>query len=384
MKTNSIKQGGHKIAIMITRSNVGGAQIHIKDIALGLKSYGNQVFIIVGELGEFTTLLDELNLDYHYIPELQRSINIVKDIKAYFSIKKYLKNIKPDLLSTHSSKAGMLGRIVARQLSIPATFTAHGWSFTDGVSPIKKIIYKTLERLASHLPGKIITVSKFDYQLAIKYKICPKEKLVAIQNGMPDIAPELYANPSTQPPKIVMVARFCEQKDHMSLIHALSHISSTHWELEFIGDGDSRALQAKINYLSLKQQIKISGYQSNINEILSTSQIVVLSSHWEGLPLTIIEAMRAGLPVIASDVGGVSEAVIDGKTGYLTHSVDELATRLELLITNPILRQQLGSQARIAYQNNLTLKQQLNKTFDVYDQVMTDHTAKPHSKPSIA
>ncbi|HIQ07371.1 MAG TPA: glycosyltransferase, partial [Thiotrichaceae bacterium] len=206
-----------------------------------------------------------------------------------------------------------------------------------------------------------------------KYKICPDNKLTAITNGMPEITPEYFADPSKQPPLIVMVARFCEQKDHHTLLQALAPLSNLDWHLKLIGDGDSQTIKKEIKHLKLSDKITLSGYQSNIDEILSTSQIFVLSSLWEGLPLSIIEAMRAGLPVIATDIGGVSEAIIHGKTGYLVNSIETLSTRLKQLITDPKHRLILGKSSQKHYRQNLSLKNQLEKTFSVYDDLLSKY-----------
>lgn len=187
---------------------------------------------------------------------------------------------------------------------------------------------------------------------------------------MPEIPSTLYAQPQIAPPKIVMIARFCEQKDHLSLILALNKISHLNWELDLIGDGDSQLIAAKIEELKLSHKVNILGYRSNVNEILSASQIFVLISHWEGLPLSIIEAMRAGLPIIASDVGGVSEVIINTQTGYLVKSIEDISYRLQQLIINPALRTTLGVQAQKYYKKNLSLKNQLDKTFMVYNEMI--------------
>src|SRR5690606_16927932 len=131
-----------------------------------------------------------------------------QDCLALTEIRRHLISLRPDLVSTHSSKAGWLGRLVSRLLKIPVIFTAHGWAFTDGVPGFEQRVYVNAERLTAPLADKIITVSEFDRQLALKYRVGRPESIVTVHNGMPDIEPEFYAVPDKSPPRIMMVARF--------------------------------------------------------------------------------------------------------------------------------------------------------------------------------
>ncbi len=364
-----IESGNVNIVIIITKGDIGGAQIHVKDIAVALQNLGNKVTVVVGEEAEFTEMLSSLNIPYRVLNYLARQINPVKDFKAFKEIRELLREIQPDLVNLHSSKAGILGRIAVYLDNIPSTFTVHGWAFTDGVSVRKQKIYKTIEKIGALFPTHLIAVSKFDRKIGIAQNVCNAKKITAIQNGMPDIDHELMANPSNEPPKLIMVARFAQQKDHKTLIEALAELSDLPWELNLIG-GDGGLLadaKAAIKDFNLGEKVHILGYRNDIDKLMADSQIFVLSSNWEGFPLTIIEAMRAKLPVIASNVGGVNEAVINGETGYVTNSKDELITALETLITDPLKRQQMGDQARDNYEKYFTIDTQLENTFQLYN-----------------
>lgn len=368
-----IESGNLNIVIMITKGDIGGAQIHVKDLAVSLQSMGNTVTVIVGEKDTFTAMLDGLNIQYHVVESLIREINPITDFKAFREIRSYLKELKPDLLSLHSSKAGIIGRLIAAIDKIPSTFTAHGWAFTDGVSPKKQFIYKTIERITALLPTSIIAVSKYDRGIAIKHKVCKPENIIAIQNGMPDIDPKLFANPSQTPPRLIMVARFKAPKDQKALVTALAELKDLPWELILIGEGETQAeTTVEIEHQQLQDKVKMLGYRNDIDELMASSQIFILISHYEGFPLTILEAMRAGLPVIASDVGGVSETIIDGETGYLVNSHNDLVDRLKLLINDTEKRGQIGQQARDSYQKNFTLEIQLKNTYRVYNNLLAE------------
>ncbi len=374
----NIELGNVDIVIMITKGDIGGAQIHVKDLAVSLQELGNKVTVFVGEKDIFTEMLEELNIHYVIIENLVREINPIKDFKAFRDIRSHLRVIKPDLVSLHSSKVGILGRILVTLDKMPATFTAHGWAFTDGVDPKKQFIYKTIERLTALLPTRIIAVSKYDYGIALKHNVCKQRKITAIQNGMPDISPDLFADPSLSPPRIIMVARFKSPKDHEALVQALYELKELPWELMLVGgDGGTQAtVEAKIAELGLQEKINIMGYRSDIDKLIASSQLFVVISRWEGFPLSILEAMRAKLPVIASNVGGVGEMVIDGETGYLANNHNELVAQLKRLINDSEQRVQIGEQARESHQKNFTLKVQLEKTFKIYNELLVEYNLK--------
>ena len=370
-----IELGNVNIVIIITKGDIGGAQIHVKDLAVSLQNLGNMVTVLVGEKDTFTQMLDGLNIQYRVVESLVREINPITDFKAFREIRAHLEDLKPDLLSLHSSKAGILGRIIAAIDKIPSTFTAHGWAFTDGVSPKKQFIYKIIERITALLPTRLIAVSHYDCGIALKHKVCKPEKITAIQNGMPDIAPELFADASQSPPRLIMVARFKAPKDHKALVQALGELKELPWELLLVGEGETQAEVAKeIQQLDLDDKVKLLGHRDDVDKLLARSQVFILISHWEGFPLTILEAMRAKLPVIASNVGGVGETIIDGETGYLVNSQDELVERLRILITNPDKRIEIGNQGRSSYKNNFTLEVQLEKTFNIYNELLLTNT----------
>lgn len=368
-----IESGNINIVIIITKGDIGGAQIHVKDMAVALQALGNTVTVVIGEKREFAALLESLGIRYHIIENLVREINPVKDFKALKDIRGLLADIKPDLVSIHSSKAGILGRVATAIDHIPATFTAHGWAFTDGVSAKKQLIYKTIEKITSYLPARIITVSHYDFSIALKHNICKPEKLSVIQNGMPDIDPSLFADPSQSPPQLIMVARFQQPKDHQTLIEALHPLKHLSWQLSLVGDGEKflqDACKETIARLGLQEKIQLLGYRNDIDKLMANSHIFLLISNWEGFPLSILEAMRAKLPVIASRVGGVVETIRNGENGYLINDKNELTQRLKELITSSKKRTELGEQARKDYLDNFTLEIQFKKTVAVYNELL--------------
>jgi glycosyltransferase involved in cell wall biosynthesis len=177
-----------------------------------------------------------------------------------------------------------------------------------------------------------------------------------------------------------MVGRFVDQKDHSLLLRAFARIQSPA-RLRFAGDGPLRhALESEVSQLGLRDRVEFLGPRLDIAQLLAQSHVFALATKWEGFPLSILEAMRAGLPVIASNAGGVSEAVSDGQTGYVVEpgDVESFRERLEALAGNPVLRQKLGDAGRQRYQADFTVEPMLQKLLTVYQMavlgIRTPHT----------
>lgn len=363
----------YKILYIITLGILGGAQTHIRHLAMHLKDRF-EVHVAIGVKGPLWEQLEELGVYVHHIPNLMREISVIDDLKAVFQTVALLKKIHPDIISTHSSKAGIIGRIAARICSIPVIFTAHGWAFTDGVPERQRKKYILAERLASHLAKKVICVSQHDRDIALENGVGEPQQLVAINNGMP-VMPELpLASPEkNNPVRLIMVARFSEQKDHQLLLNALSRIKNKNYQVDLIGDGplinDCSELAKN---LGLEEKVNFLGERTDVPKLLTRYQAFLLVSKWEGFPRSIIEAMRAGLPVLVSNVGGSNEAVIDGVTGYLVPRGDLslLVERLEVLITDNNLRARMGQKGNERFKKLFTFDYMLDKTVQVYMQAL--------------
>ncbi|MCL1818294.1 MAG: glycosyltransferase, partial [Spirochaetaceae bacterium] len=183
----------------------------------------------------------------------------------------------------------------------------------------------------------------------------------------PPAAPE-------KPVRLVMVARFQKQKDHPTLLAALAEIKDAPWRLELIGDGpEMEKIQNRAEELGLAGRIEFSGQRRDIPERLKEADVFVLASQWEGFPRSILEAMRAGLPVIAADVGGCRESVMEGGTGHLVPKEDAGALRekLEELIYGEEKRQSMGKAGRARYEEEFTFEAMYAKTRAVYETVLS-------------
>jgi glycosyltransferase involved in cell wall biosynthesis len=363
-----------RVAFVNTRSDaVGGSQVHVRDLAHALRRMGHDVMAFVGGDGPVLQFLADKGVPYVSLRHLVHEIRPPSDARALREACAALHAFGPDVISTHTSKAGVVGRVAAKALGVPSIFTAHGWNFTDGIEDCNRGFRVGMERTCARLSARIITVSEADRQLALRHRVAAPAKVQTIHNGMPDVSRALRADPATQPPRIVMVARFEPQKDHRTFLEAMSGLAHLPWEVEFIGGGplldEMRQLAAR---LGIVDRIDFAGARNDVPERLARAQVFALVSNWEGLPRSIIEAMRAGLPVIASDVGGTREMVVTGETGFLVPRGDVRGLRdhLATLLTRPGLRSRLGRRGRERYEEQFTFEAMLRRTLRVYEEVV--------------
>lgn len=363
------------IVYIITRSDVlGGASVHLLDLAKGMINQGHQVHILVGGEGAFTEELKKNNINFSSLKHLKREIALTHDVLGFWEVKKYLKQLKPDVVHCHSSKAGLLGRLAAKSLNLPVVFTAHGWAFTEGISPKKQKVYAKIEKFLINFSDHIITVSEFDRIYGFNFGVGSPDKVTTVHNGIPvQDSQTKKVKQGDQPCKVIMVARFDDQKDQMTLIQALGLLKDKNWVMEFIGSGPTlERCKQEANKLGLENKIKFLGQQRNVKDFLNNSDIFVLSTNYEGFPLTILEAMRAKLPVIATNVGGNNESIMGEKTGFLTkkNDVQDLSRALSTLIDDKNLAVEMGKQGYERFMTEFTHDLMLKKILKIYTEVV--------------
>ena len=359
-----------RILYLITRSDLGGAQVHLLDLLRRLPPT-IRPGVGVGQDGYFAEEVRNLGIPCRVVPQLVQPIAPVSDLRALVGLVNLMRELKPDLVHAHTSKAGILGRLAARIAGIPSVFTAHTWCFVEGTSWKWKAAGVPSERLAARFCSAIINVSHANRNLALRYRISDRQHHVVIHNGIAD-TPHRAKPHHSAIPTVVMVARFCAQKDHSLLLSAVSEIK-TPVRIVLVGDGPTRpAIEEESIRLGLRDRVEFLGERQDVAKILATSDVFALPTNWEGFPLSILEAMRAGLPVVASDVGGVSEAVVDGETGFHVPRGDVAAfrERLDWLLRRPSIRQQMGSAGRRRYEAEFTLDAMTHGTLAVYRSVV--------------
>lgn len=372
-----------RILYVITKSEIGGAQTHLMEVVRYMHRAGHDVSVVSGTTGWLTNELAAIDVNYEILPDMVREINPAKDIKTINSICHILEDKHPDIIHCHSSKAGIVGRIAGAIKNIPAVFTAHGWAFTSGVSPAKRIIYAAIEHIMLGITKRVICVSEFDRQLAKRFFLHNYNRIVTVHNGIVDktFNTDIVSEHSL-PLNLASVARFSHQKNNMELIRAVEQINklcSCSLQLNMVGDGPLLSeAQAYVTSHHLENDVHFLGRRTDVDDILNQNDIFCLISNYEGLPISIIEAMRAGMPIIASDVGGVNELVQDDVNGFLIPrgNISELVEKLKYILDHKELIKYMGKASRKIYEEEYTADKMNKKIFSVYNEVIAVHKKK--------
>jgi len=363
-----------RVAYVITRADdIGGAQIHVRDLSKALALRGHEPVVISGAMGPLSDQLQQAGVPYRQLPHLVWRLHALDDPRAFLELRRALQDIGPDLVSAHSSKAGILARLACRSLDLPVIYTAHGWSFGPTRSFAERVFHRTAERLAAPLSDRIITVCEADRRLAIQEHVFRPDRSITIHNGVPDLGADCLAKPVVNPPRLVMVARFAPPKDHATLLEALRDLKQQDWTLDLVGTGPTELLAREmVNEFGLAERVRFLGYRPDVPEVLARAQAFILSSTSEGFPRSILEAMRAGLPVVAPHVGGIRESVYTGRNGFVVPVGDSAALRdrLSELIQNPQLRKQMGRNSRQLYVEEFTFERMMRRTLKLYEEVL--------------
>ncbi|OTA73503.1 hypothetical protein BHL79_08405, partial [Limosilactobacillus reuteri] len=340
-----------KILYCITSSSWGGAQLHVLELCADQLARGNEVTFIVGNKGPLLDKVKQLKgVKVILLPSLVREISPTNDIKAIVELRKIIRSESPDIVHLHSSKAGVIGRIAAIGLRkrVKVIFTVHGWAFTDGVSStLKKHLYRKIEKSVARFTDLFICVSNYDAKIGIRDGVLNnKSNVVVIHNGSP-LPQQNEVNYSIHSPiRLVMIARFSHQKDQKTLINAVAKLPKSDYRLTFVGDGETLNTNKKIvSNLNLNKNIKFVGFKDDVSKELIENDVYILSTHYEGLPISIIEAMSYGLPILATDVGGNSEMVINNINGFLFSSEEQLVDKLKYIIKNKNLIKKWGQES---------------------------------------
>ncbi len=363
-----------KIAYIITRADsVGGASIHVRDVARAMLARGHQPLVLLGGEGPVADQMAGCGVPFQSLRFLRREIHPLRDWRAVGEVARALREFRPDLVSTHTAKAGWVGRAACARLGLPAVYTPHGWVIGSRISAASGLLFTAAERVAARWCRAIICVCGYEKQLALEKGVAPAERLHVVPNGVRDIPAEQHAEPGRTPVRVCSVARLEAPKDPAILLRALASLPNRDWELDLVGDGPLEANMRRLaGSLGIAGQVNFLGYREDPAEVLAGSQLFVLSSRSEALPRSILEAMRAGLPVIASDVGGVCEAVEPGATGLLVPAGDVPAAgrALSELLGSAGLRQRLGAAGRQRFEATFRLERMIENTEDVYATVL--------------
>jgi glycosyltransferase involved in cell wall biosynthesis len=322
------------------------------------------------------------------IPELVRSIAPATDLRCYRRLCGLLRQLQPQIVHTHSSKAGILGRAAAAKVGIPCVHTIHGASFHYGQSPPAYRAYIAAEKWAARRTAHFISVADEMTDVYVKAGIASREQFTTIYSGF-DVEPFLSPPRPREdvrrelgfaPDDVVIgkIARLFPLKGHEFVVRAARQVLDRYPAARFllVGDGILRAsIERSLNELGLRDRFTFTGLipPTEIPGLIHAMDIVVHTSQWEGLARVLPQGLIAGKPVVSYDVGGAREVVIAGETGYLLprDSVDELAAALGELIDDPNLRQRLGTTGRERFTDRFRHQTMTKAIRGVYEQVLS-------------
>jgi glycosyltransferase involved in cell wall biosynthesis len=275
---------------------------------------------------------------------VRRELHPVHDPLGLLELGALMRRERPDLVHANSSKAGVLGRLAAALAGVPVRiFTAHGWAF-NASSGATSTLYRWADRMMAPLTSVTICVSERDREAGIAARTCRAGRTVVMPSAVDAGPPPPPRERRT--PVVVTVARLAEPKDPLTLVRALAAVRGPAFTARLVGDGPERpAVEAEIRAAGLLEQVELTGERRDVPQLLEHADVFVLSSRSEGAPLSVLEAMAAGLPVVATAVGGVPELVDDGTTGLLVPPGDApaLAAALERLLGDAALRARMGA-----------------------------------------
>jgi glycosyltransferase involved in cell wall biosynthesis/uncharacterized membrane protein len=334
-----------RLLLLITLAETGGAQSYI---ALLLPAVAKQFDVTVAAHGPGPLREAAGAAGVRYVPveHLRRGINPFRDALGLVELVRLCRRERPEILHANSSKAGFLGRIAGALAGVPIRiFTAHGWAFA-AYRGLPGRLYLWADRFVRPLTTQVICVARYERELGIRARTCVPERSVVVHNAV-DVGSFAAACETNERPRIASVGRFAYPKDYETLVEALGRID-VDYRASFVGEGPDRAAVAADVRRRLAGRVELLGARRDVPELLAAADLFVLSSRSEGLPISVLEAMAAGLPVVATNVGGVSELVVDGETGFLVPPADPraLAEALERLLRDPELRHRFGAAAR--------------------------------------
>jgi glycosyltransferase involved in cell wall biosynthesis len=344
-----------KVMQIIARMNVGGPAVLVADLVRNLDIQRFSTALVTGYCDENESdYLDKVAQDVFAIrvPGLGRSVSPLKDLTAFFLLIKEIRIFKPDVIHTHTAKAGVLGRIaglIARPQA-KRIHTFHGHLLHGYFSPGKTRLVIGLEKVLGLITHRFIAIGNVVKNDLVQAEIARDSKFEVIYPGLQDLdsypKPDARSTLGLDPRKkyLVFVGRLTSIKRPERLIDLARFLKNKHPETWLLIAGAGELLD-ELSAQAEKEELPVTflGWRNDIGMILSASDIVVLCSDNEGIPLTLIQASQAGLPIVSTDVGSVSDIVISGTTGLLTEvSSKGLIEGVSKLLDDPALCERFG------------------------------------------
>jgi glycosyltransferase involved in cell wall biosynthesis len=356
-----------RVLRVIARLNVGGPALHVTYLARGLAERGYETTLVAGDIarGEesMAFVAEQAGVEVVPLPGLSRELSPVHDALAAWRLARLIRRVRPDVVHTHTAKAGAVGRAAAllagRRPVVVHTF--HGHVLRGYFGTLGTLAFRAIETVLARATDRLVAVSPEVRDELVGLGVAPASKFSVVRLGIelePRVAfdgdaAEVRRRHGIGTERFVVgwFGRMTAVKRTDDLLSVLAALRERGIDalLLFVGDGDDRErLEERAHELGLAQACLFLGYQEDVAPWYAICDAVVLTSASEGTPVTIIEALAAGRPVVATDVGGVPDVVDEGETGFLVAAGDThaMAERLELLARDPARRAQMGREGR--------------------------------------
>jgi glycosyltransferase involved in cell wall biosynthesis len=355
-----------RVLLVATRLTIGGDTNVILDIASYLKNHPHfEVHLAAGPVPpqevDLTYLANERGIPLVKVPSMATDISPWQNFRSVLELYTHMRQGKYDVVHTNNAVAGVVGRIAAALARVPVIIHhVHGWGLQDDMSKMKRSLYVGLERFCATLSSRVIAVSKPNIEKGLANHICKEDKFALIYYGIPlekfkqqvdkqAVCSELGLDPECK--IVAQIGRLDKQKNPLDFIRAAAMVVEKYPKAQFVfvGDGVLRPeCESFIKELNLTKKVFLLGYRNDIHRIYPILTLTALSSLWEGLPVVFQESMIASKPIVANDVDGARDVIIDGKTGYLVtpHQPQEMADRILTLLNDEKLCDQMGVTAK--------------------------------------
>ncbi len=396
LATLNTERSTKKVLHVITRMIIGGAEwntfyslkLHDRNRYEPLLACGPET----GPEGSLIEATKEIGVPVYIISDLIREISLKSDLKALVQLVRLYRNLQVDIVHTHTSKAGILGRLAGRLAKVPVVIhTVHGFAFTAPIPKWQKKLYIALEKMAGRWCDALIFLSKPLMAEAGRLGIGDPKTYALIPSGIDVKAFRNEANNGNREamlklmgltnhiPIIGTVSRLVKDKGLEMLLEAAAKLKARGFDFHivWVGDGPIRPeLEALAKQLGVADRLLITGMCTNVPAWVSCFDLFVLPTLWEGMGRVFLEAQAAGVPVIGTKVGGVPDVVKDGITGILVppNDINALVEAMELLLTKPELRKQMGYAAsQFANNEQFQVDFMVRKIEEVYEQAWKRH-----------
>lgn len=378
-----------KVMHIAARLNIGGVAIYVIQLTAYLNAPDFQSQLVCGIVGkaegDMRYLADEKGVPVTVIPSLGREISPIRDIATIYQLWRLIRRERPDVVHTHTAKAGFVGRVAAWLAGVPViVHTYHGHVFAGYFGPTKTRVFLWLERLCARLSTKIITLSAgLKRELSEVYHIAPPDQIAVIELGFElDALAKISRhagsfrtqhNIPADVPLVGIVGRLVPIKNHELFLRTAQCIHERLPDVYFaiVGDGECRDdLEALAHTLAIQDYVRFVGWLTDLTPVYSTLDALVLCSNNEGLPVSLIEAMAAGVPVAATAVGGVVDLLDNGRLGAMVppNNIEALTTAVIGALTDPKAKQ-LALEARTAVLSRYDIRVSVERTEQLYRQL---------------